>query len=175
CDHQARAARRRVAASLPREQPQVRLRSRQNHDERRLRRVGPGHGGVQRVKLLLDTHAFLWFMAGDARLSPTARRAIERSGGGWSLSAAGVWERGLKSSLRRLTLPARASDYIADKVQRGLQILAIEWPVAAAVERLPFHHRDPFDRVIIAQSLSERLDVVTKDGVFRKYGVKVVW
>jgi len=127
------------------------------------------------VKLLLDTHAFLWFLAGDARLSPTARRAIEGSEGEWLLSAASVWEMAIKSSLRRLTLPARASDYIADKVQRGLQILAIEWPVAAAVERLPFHHRDPFDRLIIAQALAEHLDVVTKAGVFRKYGVKVVW
>jgi len=100
------------------------------------------------VKLLLDTHAFLWFMAGDARVSPTARRAIEGREREWSLSAASVWEMAVKSSLQRPTLPARASDSIADKVQRGLQVLAIEWPVAAAVERLPFHHRDPFDRLI---------------------------
>jgi len=127
------------------------------------------------VKLLLDTHAFLWFMAGDPRLSGTARRAIEDNEGELWLSAASVWEMAIKSSLRRLTLPARTSDYIADKVQRGLQILTIDWPVAAAVERLPFHHRDPFDRLIIAQAQVERVDVVTKDRVFRRYGVKVVW
>jgi len=127
------------------------------------------------VSLLLDTHAFLWFMAGDARLSGVARRAIEASDGEWWLSTASIWEMAIKSSLRRLMLPARASDYIAEKVQGGLQILAIDWPVAAAVERLPFHHRDPFDRLIIAQAQAERLDVVTKDKVFRKYGVKVVW
>ena len=127
------------------------------------------------MSLLLDTHAFLWFMAGDARLSGTARRAIEVSDGEWWLSTASIWEMAIKSSLRRLMLPARASDYIAEKVQRGLQILAIDWPVAAAVERLPFHHRDPFDRLIIAQAQAEHLDVVTKDKVFRKYGVKVVW
>lgn len=126
------------------------------------------------MRLLLDTHAFLWFMAGDARLSGAARRAIEASGEWW-LSTVSIWEMAIKSSLRRLMLPARASDYIAEKVQRGLQILAIDWPVAAAVERLPFHHRDPFDRLIIAQAQAERLDVVTKDKVFRKYGVKVVW
>jgi PIN domain nuclease of toxin-antitoxin system len=56
-----------------------------------------------------------------------------------------------------------------------LQILTIDWPVAAAVERLPFHHRDPFDRLIVAQAQAEGLDVVTKDKVFRKYGVNVVW
>jgi len=114
-------------------------------------------------------------MAGDTRLSGTARRAIEGNQGEWWLSAASVWEMAIKASLRRLTLPTRASDYIADKVQRGLQILAIDWPVAAAVEQLPFHHRDPFDRLIVAQAQAERLDVVTKDTVFRKYGVKVVW
>lgn len=127
------------------------------------------------MRLLLDTHAFLWFVAGDARLSGTARRAIENSEGGWGLSAASVWEMAIKSSLHRLTLPAGASDYIADKVRSGLQILAIEWPVAAAVERLPLHHRDPFDRLIVAQAQAEHLAVVTKDAVFRKYGVKVVW
>lgn len=127
------------------------------------------------MRLLLDTHAFLWFMAGDARLSGAARRAIEARDGEWWLSTASIWEMAIKSSLRRLMLPARASDYIAEKVQRGLQILAIDWPVAAAVERLPFHHCDPFDRLIIAQAQAERLDVVTKDKVFRKYGVKVVW
>ena len=127
------------------------------------------------MKLLLDTHAFLWFIAGDPRLSRTARRAIEDNERELWLSAASVWEMAIKSSLRRLTLPARTSDYIADKVQRGLQILTIDWPVAAAVERLPFHHRDPFDRLIIAQAQAERVDVVTKDRVFRRYGVKVVW
>lgn len=127
------------------------------------------------MRLLLDTHAFLWFMSGDARLSGAALRAIEGSDGEWWLSTASIWEMAIKSSLRRLMLPARASDYIAEKVQRGLQILAIDWPVAAAVERLPFHHRDPFDRLIIAQAQAERIDVVTKDKVFRKYGVKVVW
>jgi PIN domain nuclease of toxin-antitoxin system len=114
-------------------------------------------------------------MAGDARLSGRARRAIEDSDGEWWLSAASVWEMAIKASLQRLTLPSRASDYFADTVQKGLRILAIEWPVAAAVERLPFHHGDPFDRLIIAQAQAERLDVVTKDRVFRKYGVRVVW
>jgi PIN domain nuclease of toxin-antitoxin system len=127
------------------------------------------------VRVLLDTHAFLWFMAGDLRLSGTARRAIDDNAGELWLSAASVWEMAIKASLRRLTLPAPTSDYIADKVQRGLQILTVDWPVAAAVERLPFHHRDPFDRLIIAQARAERMDVVTKDKVFRKYGVKVVW
>ncbi len=65
--------------------------------------------------------------------------------------------------------------YIAEKVQQGLQVLSVDWTHAAAVERLPFHHRDPFDRLIVAQAQSERIPLVTKDKVFAKYGVQVVW
>ncbi|MGH9373230.1 MAG: type II toxin-antitoxin system VapC family toxin [Vicinamibacterales bacterium] len=127
------------------------------------------------MSLLVDTHAFLWFMAGDRRLRRAARRAIEESNGQWRLSAASVWELAIKSSLGRITLPAPVDEYIAEKVQQGLQVLSVDWTHAAAVERLPFHHRDPFDRLIVAQAESEHIAVVTKDRVFAKYGVRVVW
>jgi PIN domain nuclease of toxin-antitoxin system len=126
------------------------------------------------VKLLVDTHAFLWYMAGDRRLSRAAVRGIESSQEWW-LSAASVWELAIKARLGRLSLPAPVADYIAAKVRDGLRVLSIEWPHAAAVERLPFHHSDPFDRLIIAQAHAERLAVVTKDKVFRKYGVEEIW
>lgn len=93
----------------------------------------------------------------------------------WHVSAATVWEMAIKSSLGRLTLPATAEDYIAGKIDSGLRMLAVDWIHAAAVERLPFHHRDPFDRLLIAQARTESLAVVTNDRVFRKYGVQVVW
>jgi PIN domain nuclease of toxin-antitoxin system len=127
------------------------------------------------VTFLVDTHAFLWFMAGDARLSRRARRMLESAEQDWCLSAASVWEMAIKSSLGRLTLPTPAPAYVAEKVQAGLQILAIEWSHAAAVERLPFHNHDPFDRLLVAQAQLENLTVVTKDPVFRKYRVNVVW
>jgi PIN domain nuclease of toxin-antitoxin system len=128
------------------------------------------------VKLLVDTHAFLWFMAGDERLSGTARQAIEDAGGGeWCLSAASVWEMSIKCSLGRLTLPGPVDDYVADKVRQGLHVLSIEWTHAAVVERLPFHHRDPFDRLLVGQALAESVPVVTKDAVFGEYGVRTIW
>lgn len=127
------------------------------------------------MKLLVDTHAFLWFMAADDRLSEAARHAMEDPGTEWYLSAASVWEMAIKSSLGRLTLPAPADAYVAEKVRQGLRVLAVEWPHAVEVEHLPFHHRDPFDRLIVAQAQAEALCVVTKDAVFGKYGVTVVW
>ena len=127
------------------------------------------------MKLLADTQAFLWFMAGDRRLSTAARRALEDDENEWWLSAASVWELSIKSSLKRVALPAPAAEYIAEKVRAGLRVMSVEWAHAAAVERLPFHHRDPFDRLLVAQAQIERLAVVTSDGVFRQYRVHVVW
>jgi PIN domain nuclease of toxin-antitoxin system len=127
------------------------------------------------VRLLVDTHAFLWFVAGDPQLSARARRAMEVEENDWWLSTASVWEMSVKASLGRLRLPAAAHDYVEQKVEQGLRVLSIDWPHAAATERLPFHHRDPFDRLIVAQALVEGLALVTRDPVFREYGVTVIW
>ena len=127
------------------------------------------------MRLILDTHSFLWFTSGDDQLSRAARSAIEDADGEWCLSAASVWEMSIKSSIGRLGLPAPAPEYFAGKVRQGVRIIPLEWSHAAAVERLPFHHRDPFDRLIIAQAQSEGLRVVTRDPIFSEYGVSVVW
>jgi len=127
------------------------------------------------MKLLLDTHAFLWFVIGDSRLSRPARRALEADEAELILSAASVWELAIKASLGRLTLPASVEEYIAGKVESGFGVLSVDWTHAAAVEKLPRHHRDPFDRLLVAQALAENLPVVTGDPAFRGYGVKVVW
>jgi len=127
------------------------------------------------VKLLVDTHAFLWFMAGDEQLSGVARRAMEDPESDWCVSAASVWEISIKASLGRLTLPAPAEAYFAEKVRQGLRVLPVEWLHAAAVERLPFHHRDPFDRLIVVQAQAEAVPVITKDAIFSRYGIAAVW
>jgi len=127
------------------------------------------------VKLLLDTHVFLWFVAGDERLSRRARRAMEAEDAELLLSAAVIWEMAIKAGLGRLELPATVEEYIAEKMAEGFTPLPVYWPHAAAVENLPPHHRDPFDRLLAAQALTEKLPLVTSDPVFRSYGVKVIW
>lgn len=127
------------------------------------------------MTLLLDTHAFLWFVGGDRRLGARARRALEAPRAAPLLSIASVWEMAIKSSLKRLTLPAPFEDYLAAKLRTNLRLLPLELSHVIAVEGLPFHHQDPFDRLLVAQALTEDLAVVTRDPQFRKYGVETIW
>jgi len=127
------------------------------------------------VRLLLDTHALLWFASGDRRLSRRARGMMEAEDAELHISAATVWEIAIKAGRARLTLPASIDAYLGEKIAEGYRMMAVTWAHAAAVERLPFHHRDPFDRLLVAQGLAERLPIVTGDRVFRKYGVDVIW
>ena len=127
------------------------------------------------MKLLLDTHAFLWFVSGDERLSRRARRAMDAGDAELVLSAAVVWEIAIKVKLGRLTLPSTVGEYVAEKLETGFQALPVEWRHAAAVEKLPFHHRDPFDRLLVAQALTEGLPLVTGDPALHSYGIRVIW
>ena len=127
------------------------------------------------MKALLDTHAFLWFLAGDARLSRKARETIERDDAELFLSAASVWEMAIKASLDRLSLPTTVANYVTEKLQEGFQIMPIEWEHAAAVQALPFHHRDPFDRLLVVQAAQERMPIITGDPIFRAYGSDIIW
>ena len=127
------------------------------------------------MKLLIDAHAFIWFVAGNKKLTRAARGAMEHDEAELYLSAATVWEMAIKVSIGRLTLPAPTAEYVADKLRSGVRMLPVDWTHGAAVEGLPFHHRDPFDRVLIAQAKAERMAIVTGDPMFRRYGVEVVW
>jgi PIN domain nuclease of toxin-antitoxin system len=127
------------------------------------------------VKLLLDTHVLLWFQGGDRRLSRKARAAIEAADAEAILSAAVIWEMAIKAGLGRLHLPATVERYVQEKIEQGYHVLPVSWEHAARVEQLPWHHRDPFDRLLAAQALVEGCPVVTRDRVFKKYGVDMMW
>jgi len=127
------------------------------------------------VTLLLDTHALLWFQSGDRRMSRAARQAIEADDAELLVSAATVWEMAIKASLGRLRLSDPVTVYVTEKIGQGYRMLPVSWAHAARVESLPWHHRDPFDRLLAAQALTEGCAFVTRDRVFRKYGVQILW
>jgi PIN domain nuclease of toxin-antitoxin system len=124
------------------------------------------------VKLLLDTHAALWWGAADERLSTRALHELEDESNPLLLSAAVVWEIAIKRSLGKLNAPP---DLASILIAAGAQPLAITLDHAAAVEALPWHHRDPFDRILVAQALSENAAIVSQEDRLRQYDVPLVW
>ena len=90
-------------------------------------------------------------------------------------SIASVWEMAIKVGLQRLSLPQPFDEYIAAKLESGFELLPIECEHASIASTLPHHHRDPFDRMIIAQGLHEEMPIVTIDSIFRDYKAKVIW
>jgi PIN domain nuclease of toxin-antitoxin system len=124
------------------------------------------------LKLLLDTHAALWFLADDKRMSENATRHLTDDSNRILLSAAVVWEIAIKRSLGKLVV---TEEYQSLLLGAGVQALPITLDHAAAVERLPAHHRDPFDRMLVAQALGEGAAIVSRDDVLRRYGVTLIW
>ena len=124
------------------------------------------------MKLLLDTHAALWFLSDDERMGENAKRRLSDDGNRVLLSAAVVWEIAIKRSLGKLVVP---DEYLSLLLGADVQALPVTIDHAAAVERLPGHHRDPFDRLIVAQAIMEGAAIVSRDDVMRRYGVTLVW
>lgn len=128
------------------------------------------------MRLLLDTHTFLWFVLGDAQLSTGARALIEDLGHEKLISPAVYWEIAIKISIGRYTL---AEPYEAF-MDRGInQNGSVIWPIeprhTAVLTTLPFHHRDPFDRLLVAQAIAEQIPIVSGDPIFDAYGVQRRW
>lgn len=123
------------------------------------------------MNLLLDTHAFLWWREESPRLRTEARRAIA-SADLVAVSAATAWEIAIKVSIGKLRIPGPVEPAVRDS---GFSPLRVDFYHAAAVESLPHHHGDPFDRMLIAQALVEGLTVVTHDRKFEPYRVPVLW
>lgn len=128
------------------------------------------------MKLLLDTHTFLWFILGDARLSRPVRRLIESPDNLCQLSTASLWEMAIKTSLGKLEIMLPISRLVEEQVlANGIDLLGIEPRHLDILANLPFHHRDPFDRLLIAQSMSEDLPILGDDDTFDAYPIERVW
>jgi len=124
------------------------------------------------VKLLLDTHAALWLLSADERLSENAERQLTADGNQVLLSAAVVWEVAIKRALGKLIVP---DEYVRILLDAGVGPLPVSLDHATAIARLPPHHRDPFDRMLIVQATMEGAAVVSRDAAFQPYGVPLVW
>jgi PIN domain nuclease of toxin-antitoxin system len=128
------------------------------------------------MNLLLDTHAFLWFIDGSTKLSQRARELIEDQRNAKLVSVASLWEMGLKMGLGRLELAQPFEELIPRQMElNGFGLLPVRIPHIVRVISLPFHHRDPFDRMIVAQCVAEDLSVVSLDSVFDKYSIQRLW
>ena len=127
------------------------------------------------MKLLLDTHIFLWFISGDARLSGASRARIIAPGNAVYLSVASVWEVVIKHQLGKLPLPQPPAIYLAQQRQNHLiSSLAIDEATISFLPKLPTLHRDPFDRILICQALQHGLTLVTVDAAITAYPVSTL-
>lgn len=128
------------------------------------------------MKLLLDTHAFLWWITGSDRISHRARDAISDNTNEVYFSAASGWELAIKAGLGRVVLPDDLEEFVAEQlVANGFDVLPIHLRHALGVRGLPDLHRDPFDRMLIAQARTEGMSLVSGDPHMAQYQADVVW
>jgi PIN domain nuclease of toxin-antitoxin system len=128
------------------------------------------------MRLLLDTHTWLWWQSEPSRLSEGCRALLEDPDESLLLSAASSWEIAVKFALKKLTLPEPPAQYVPKRLARaGITPLPVEHAHALRVAELPHHHRDPFDRLLIAQAQLEQATLATGDSQFLLYDVDVLW
>jgi PIN domain nuclease of toxin-antitoxin system len=128
------------------------------------------------MNLLLDTHAFLWFIVNDNRLSARALALVASPANRRFLSIASVWEMAIKLSLGKLTVAQPLAQFLSQQLPRNrIELLEITLEHAVAVATLPFHHRDPFDRLLAAQCQAGNLPIVSHDSIFDAYSVQRLW
>jgi PIN domain nuclease of toxin-antitoxin system len=127
------------------------------------------------VKLLVDTHALLWAATDPDRLAPSAREALEDGEHAVGASVVVAWEIAIKQSLGKLELPKPAEVWLPTVLRRtGIDVVELGLGAALRVRTLPWHHRDPFDRLLVAHALDGGFAIVTRDAVFHEYGVDVI-
>lgn len=128
------------------------------------------------TRVLLDTHAFLWFITADSRLSSPARQVLTTGGNQLLLSVASVWEIAIKVSIGRLPIPLPLDDFIPEQLRiNRIELLPVSLEHTFRVARLPLHHRDPFDRILAAQAMQEGVPLVSADAALDAYPVVRHW
>lgn len=128
------------------------------------------------MKLLLDTHVLIWLAINPELLSERVRNLLTDDNNTWILSIVSVWEIQIKVQLGKLNLPTSLSELIASQQQvNNMQILPIELNHIYTLNDLPNHHRDPFDRILIAQAVFEKIPLLSIDEIFDAYPVEKIW
>jgi PIN domain nuclease of toxin-antitoxin system len=127
------------------------------------------------MKYLLDTHAFIWCSTDDSKLFKSLGDDIEDNEKDYFLSVASLWEIGIKHSLRKLVLKIDIIDLFKELKESKIQVLPIASDHILKQVQLPLHHRDPFDRLLIAQAQVENLAILTKNSAFKLYQVSLKW
>ena len=126
------------------------------------------------MRLVLDTHILIWLLEGDPQLSESKRNILSDPANEIFVSVASLWEIAIKFSIGKLALSKSLNDIVEEIDSSSSRFLTVGPQHAVAVSALPFHHRDPFDRIIIAQALVENISIITNDGVFADYGVSIL-
>lgn len=127
------------------------------------------------MDLLLDTHSLIWFLNGDEKLSDKAKSAIEDPTNSKIVSIVSIWEIAIKISLDKFRFPKGFKHFLDMIEENGFEILPITFEHAIGLSKLEFIHRDPFDRLMIAQCMADNLLIVTKDDNIKSYNIKTIW
>ena len=128
------------------------------------------------MRILLDSHSFLWFITGDDRLSNRAKNLITDLSNPVLISVASLWEISIKTALGKLELSRPFEEFIPEQLASNeIDPFPIELAHLAKLIDLPLHHRDPFDRLIIAQAMVEGLPIISRDAEFQSYSIEIIW
>ncbi|MGL5832753.1 MAG: type II toxin-antitoxin system VapC family toxin [Waterburya sp.] len=128
------------------------------------------------MKLLLDTHTFIWYVTNNPKLSSTAQQFINDGNNEVLLSLASIWEMAIKHSVGKLSFELPFMVFVEQQMlQNSMSLLNIQLSHLNVIANLPLHHRDPFDRLIIAQAMVEQIPVVGIDAVFDSYPIQRLW
>ncbi len=127
------------------------------------------------MRILLDTHTLLWHYENNDSLSLSVKNSINDSANQLFISVASIWEVSIKTSLGKLKLETSISEIIAGYAETGTTVLSISLQHAVETSSLPWHHRDPFDRMLVAQARLEDITIATCDERIRQYDIRTIW